>query len=52
MENNFKEITGEEVKGLEEHQFIPDYEVLDEEERKDLVDYFEKINGFPKTYMI
>jgi len=31
-----------------EIKFIPDYELLDEEERKDLVDYFEKINGFPK----
>ena len=31
-----------------EIKFIPDYEILDEEERKDLDDYFAKLNGFPK----
>lgn len=34
-----------------EIKFIPDYELLDDGERKDLVDYFEKINGFPESYI-
>lgn len=34
-----------------EIKFIPDYEVLDEEEAKELEDYFAKLNGFPSTYM-
>lgn len=34
-----------------EIKFIPDYELLDEGERKDLIDYFEKINGFPESYI-
>lgn len=35
-----------------EIKFIPDYEVLDdEEEAEELEDYFAKLNGFPKTYI-
>ena len=34
-----------------EIKFIPDYEVLGEEETKELDDYFAKLNGFPKTYI-
>jgi len=34
-----------------EIKFIPDYEVLDEEETKELDDYFAKLNGFPCTYI-
>lgn len=34
-----------------EIKFIPDYEVLDEEEVEELEDYFAKLNGFTKTYI-
>ena len=32
-------------------KFILDYEVIDEEEEEELEDHFEKLNGFPKTYI-
>lgn len=31
-----------------EIKFIPDYEVLDEEDAEELEDYFAKLNGYPK----
>ena len=32
-----------------EIKFVPDYELLDEEEAEELEDYFEKLNGFKST---